>query len=363
MSKISKKPKGLFSKIWREAKRALRRNKTRRYYFRPVSLAFPAFTPVNLSSEEILKELKALNGFAFCPNHGNMGDAVIAMATYQFFETNGLKCELLQEHSAPENLVYGGGGRFISDYKEHYQEQLKVFQKTCLKKIIILPSSFNDCPDLLEIMDERFTVFCREEKSYNYLLSSGVKAKVILAHDMAFFITDDFQKNVALPLCHEFRRPWRKIMESASRLSQQDGFSVAYFLRTDTEASADWGKIDIQPTLDLSLVVISDSRDPNEVSYFSKLFFAGIDMADVVITDRLHVGIGATLLGKEVFLFDNHYGKISGVYKRSMQQCPHAHFVDDVQKLPDILARAIDEGRVKRTASLKNLEKIGEVLP
>jgi exopolysaccharide biosynthesis predicted pyruvyltransferase EpsI len=151
-------------------------------------------------------------------------------------------------------------------------------------------------------------------------------------------------------------------MTSAQELTAQNEYAVAYFLRTDSESNTDWEKIGVQSTLDLSLCMGSDSREPGEVAFYGKLFLAGIDMADIVVTDRLHVGIGSMLMGKEVFLLDNSYGKVSGVYEHSMKQCPRVHFVEDVQKLPDILKRTIAEGRVRKTASLNNLEKIKEVL-
>ena len=58
-----------------------------------------------------------------------------------------------------------------------------------------------------------------------------------------------------------------------------------------------------------------------------------VDCADAIITDRLHVGIAAALMGKEVFLLDNTYGKLSGVYNHSLKQNPHIHFCTT---MPDI---------------------------
>ena len=51
----------------------------------------------------------------------------------------------------------------------------------------------------------------------------------------------------------------------------------------------------------------------------SKLFMQAIDSVEVVVTDRLHVGLVATLLGKKVFLFDNSYGKVSGIFEQSLK--------------------------------------------
>ena len=85
-------------------------------------------------------------------------------------------------------------------------------------------------------------------------------------------------------------------------------------------------------------------------------------MADIIVTDRLHVGISSRLLGKEVFLFDNSYGKVSGVYEYSLKRCSRVHFVNDVQDLLKLLERTIAEGQIRKTASRENLEKIGKAI-
>ncbi len=48
-------------------------------------------------------------------------------------------------------------------------------------------------------------------------------------------------------------------------------------------------------------------------------FLQVIDRARIVETNRLHVGIGAALLGKEVILHDNSYGKLGAVFEASLQ--------------------------------------------
>lgn len=47
-------------------------------------------------------------------------------------------------------------------------------------------------------------------------------------------------------------------------------------------------------------------------------FLTAIADYDVVYTDRLHVAIAAALLDKQVFMFDNHYGKNGDVFRGSI---------------------------------------------
>lgn len=99
------------------------------------------------------------------------------------------------ELKQPFNLVYGSGGIFIDIYREDCKEIFDLFKNKLLKRYIILPSSFYNVPELIEMFDERFTIFCREKKSYDYLINSKTKAKVYLSDDMAFATDIKFYSN------------------------------------------------------------------------------------------------------------------------------------------------------------------------
>lgn len=49
--------------------------------------------------------------------------------------------------------------------------------------------------------------------------------------------------------------------------------------------------------------------------------------ADAVVTDRLHVGLPAAILGKRVVLVEAGYHKLSGVYEQSLQGAPGVELV------------------------------------
>jgi len=178
---------------------------------------------------------------------------------------------------------------------------------------------------------------------------------------MAFSLSNDFQEIEHFPY-QQFKEVWQRIMAAIPKLTEQEEYTVAYFLRSDSETNTNWKKIGVQSTLDLSQCMSSDSRCSHDAFLYGKLFLTGIDMADIVVTDRLHVGIGAMLLGKEVFLLDNSYGKVSGVYEYSMTQCPRVHFVNDVRDLPSLLEQTITKGQARRTAKQGTLEQIGAML-
>ena len=61
---------------------------------------------------------------------------------------------------------------------------------------------------------------------------------------------------------------------------------------------------------------------------------------DVVVTDRLHVAIMAMHVGKEVYMLDNDYGKLSGVYELSLQNRANVHLLPPDEPWPMELQRA-----------------------
>lgn len=132
--------------------------------------------------------LRELGPFHYMMNQGNVGDALIAASTVALFERE----ELNFSSCGPElpagkeeiTLVYGGGGGFVPYFGmlPHY---VRLFSDPRLRKCVILPQSFRDCDELVDVLDERFTVFCRERASYDYCLSRNGKARFLLADDMA----------------------------------------------------------------------------------------------------------------------------------------------------------------------------------
>ena len=47
-----------------------------------------------------------------------------------------------------------------------------------------------------------------------------------------------------------------------------------------------------------------------------------------MITKRLHAGVAGALMGRQVTLMDNSYGKISAIYETSLQGLSGVEFID-----------------------------------
>lgn len=293
------------------------------YYAAPGGMKLDArnFRPLDIDNTALLNELKKAGRFTYIPNPGNLGDMLIGAATLQFFAQNNLPCTLYGENgcsvAASDTVVYGGGGAWIPDYEKSYVNMLPLFARAA--KIIILPGSFYQCGKLLEVLDERFVVFCREEQSYNYLVSARTKAKIILDHDMALRL----QKDILTP--DSLNIPYSDFyMVNTIRQNYAPGKDVGVFLRNDCEKKPDI--ICPQGDIDLSAMGGGSVKSSREhIAFSAMLMLSVVDSVQTVITDRLHVGIAAALLGKEVYLLDNSYRKLSEVYKRSLQSLSNVH--------------------------------------
>ncbi|GHV96298.1 hypothetical protein AGMMS50293_26180 [Spirochaetia bacterium] len=313
-------------------------------------------------NKAVADTLAGIGEFYFLPNNGNFGDVVIAGAEYQFL--NHLGCAYrtfdMYAEKLPENknlcLVYGGGGLFVKYYDYHIVSD--IFKSPNLEKIVILPSSFFECDELLSIFDKRFTVFCREKRSYDYCVKYKKKNKTgaafILSDDMAFNLdlkllksreSENIVTNVlSMPeqflgklyedygLCMHIRaNAVRAFAEKTVTL--EDGRRLGYLLRSDVESVSEVDGEIRGKCVDLSSLTWTSCADAGVVKVLTAVFAEVVNTLDIVVTDRLHVGIMAAMLGKRVYLLDNSYGKLSGVYEQSIAGLPYVSLIKDVAEV------------------------------
>lgn len=296
------------------------------------------FINCNIDNTTLLRELSCLPDFLYIPNPGNMGDMLIAAATMNFFDKNNIKY-----HTNPKRkekyVVYGGGGVWTADYKKFWLKKLHFF--TQAEKIIILPSSFNKCPEFIQNIDNRYVVFCREQQSFDYLTNSNTSAKIILDHDMALRADIDILTKDTLISQSEIRI----IKNIASNLKNIS--ATAKFLRQDCESSNNY-----QTDMDLSSYIHGNEQSSKDYIYFSaQVMLCVVDAFDCVITDRLHVGIASALMGKETYLLDNSYKKISNVYNNSLKHYKHIHLINE-----------ISDFKAKKQTANNNFNKLAEAI-
>lgn len=307
-----------------------------------------SFHSLTFDDSNILKELQNSGKFTYIPNSGNLGDMLIAAATLQFFDIHNLSYVMYHEATSFDTIVYGGGGPWISSYENSYTRIFPIFAKA--KKIIILPSSFYKCDKLIDILDERFVLFCREKQSYSYLQAPKTKAKIILDHDMALRIRKDILKPGTLDISYADIHLVQMISRYYS--GQRD---VGYFLRDDCEKKPNLIARNFKSDMDLSAFGGGNYCSSRDHIFFSAmLMLSVVDSVKTVITDRLHVGIASVLMGKNVYLLDNSYKKISNVYENSLKNLDNVFMCSDF--LTDIAIEGTSSSNFQRiNASVSSL--------
>lgn len=323
------------------------------------------------SLRTLTKILRELGSFLYMMNHGNVGDALIAASTVALFEKEGLPfipCgQNLPSGMEEIVLVYGGGGGFVPYFGmlPHY---VQLFSDPRIRRCVILPQSFRECDELVDVLDERFTVCCRERASYEYCVARNGKAHFLLADDMALVADAGMLKKrrIPLPLLEMEERAWGKCMKrdiNVSLVTLDRGEKLAVCLRRDSEST---GRAEALASLPLNtdisgyfMRVIDDI--PHAFAY-TRWLLKALDQADVILTDRLHIGISGALLGKEVFLMDNVYGKISGIYELSLRErFSRLHVLDKLEEFPwldKVLAVPdMDRCRTKKAAHARKMGK------
>lgn len=260
-----------------------------------------SFRPQEVDTAPLLAALRELEPFTFVPNPGNAGDALIAAAALQFFDRHGLRYRLFSgDYSG--NVVLNGGGGFVALYPKFVRKVLRETRASA--RVLVLPSTFRGVDGFLDALDGRFTLFARDRESHARLLRSGTRARVLLGHDMALCLSDDlFSRTVEVSVLE-------KELEDRLDAALSGMRDVLTVVRTDGESSDRW-----TGGIDLSKCCYLDERSsPDWIFFGARLFLRAIDRFETVVTDRLHVGIGAILLGKRLILRDDRYHKIRDVY-------------------------------------------------
>lgn len=281
------------------------------------------------SSISVLSALHGLGSFQFRPHDGNLGDMLLDLATRQVFRRHGLRAQA----AVHPQVVFGGGGRFVSFYGslEGYIRELTAPEIT---RCIILPHSFHQVDELVRALDERHLVFCREQHSLDYCRSLNRHARFLPEDDMALHLD---RYALARELAASSLRPSAETHALSLRLRRMIGKSAFALQRGEERLKAVFlprqGRESDLPEAwrrgqDVSDVWYGWGNGSPQQAFLIHDFLQALSEMDVLVSDRLHVCLAGLLAGCEVYLLDNNYKKLSGVYRQSLCWHPRAHLLD-----------------------------------
>lgn len=236
----------------------------------------------------------------FIPNPGNWGDGLIRYGAKRFLYDYGIEhTELVYEKRGMKSLlipyllraknylfIYSGGSAWGYHYHHGYDRIAMISKFT--DNIIVLPSSYFFNPTLA-----RAVLFRRDEFE-----SKTFCPQSIFCHDMAIYL-------IARGLTYDFGPP---------------EVERGNLYRRDKESSRRFE--DVADSVDLSALGDHMSNGDD--------FLREIARYGHIITDRLHVGIGAAILGRPVDLYSGDDFKIGAIYKSSLKgRLPNVRFMDE----------------------------------
>lgn len=251
---------------------------------------------------------------AYLPNPGNAGDALISVSEVEAFARAGVRWEPvgLKDDVSGRVVFLGGGGNLTPLYGD-LAHAISTFAPQGPRELVLLPHGVRDSGDSLGLLRSADTVVCRERTALRHCMQSASAARPVLAHDMAFhldatnFLADRSLEARSRPILEEVLGAAGWTLE---RLARRRLVSLT---RVDREV----GPMSPPSDVDVSHE-FSPQRLECEADVSAWCFLATIAACRAVVTDRLHVAIGASLLGVRVLLLPNSYDKNQSVYHHSL---------------------------------------------
>lgn len=255
----------------------------------------------------------------FAHNPGNAGDNLINLGTYRLFDRIGLRYEhgTHTEVYPDRVVVYSGGGALVP----HYPGSDSFFRRNhpVCKALVLLPHTVRMHGDMIAEMDERCHLFLRETPSYEFVANHVGRAHLYKAHDMAFTLDRSYVSGLRWDL-GELRRAGRlgswASMIAKFVMSARFRDSTLHSLRADSEST----KTMTHPlNYDMSRMFATADMRPASCENVAKALSTVLPAFRHIRTDRLHIAIFSAIMGLDVEMRDNNYGKNHDIYEHSMR--------------------------------------------
>lgn len=243
--------------------------------------------------ETKIKEVIGRGRVYYIANPGNWGDALIRCGTIRFLNDCGIKFTEIRYTNRLHwlkalifrgVLIYGGGGAWCKNWNHGYRIVKR--KRWFFKRVIVLPSTYEMSADIPG------TIFFRRDK-YE---SASFMPQSIFCHDMAFYLKDKINSRV--------------------EVTRKEG----NFFRLDHESA-----LDGMPAGNVDITHDKSAHTPVQP------FIDAIGECEIINTDKLHVAILGSLLGKEVNFYPGNYFKNRALFKSSIEPYfPNTRFVEVV---------------------------------
>lgn len=244
--------------------------------------------------------------FIYIPNSGNCGDCLISYSTFLIFEELGLTYTVgnCQKIYNDETIIYGGGGNLVGLYSS-VKEFLN--KNSNNNSITMLPHTVCNEDEVVRNLLPNVTVFCREPRTYNYIKSHNEKIKTYLSKDMALYFNPG-HFSIGCGILNAYRQD----VEKTSISIPEDNVDLSWFYSLRGKDN-----------------YIENTKSKKICEEIVKKLIKHIAPYEIVNTNRLHVCILSSLMGKQVYLHNNSYWKNEEVYNYSLKDFDNIQFIKD----------------------------------
>lgn len=275
--------------------------------------------------------------FIDIPLYYNVGDILIYLGTEEFINTHNIDIQYRAfqkniNHSKlkkVDTILFQGGGNFGDLYIKHQSLREMIIKRYPDKQIVMLPE----------------TIY------FNSLVEQEKSAKVFRTHkDLTLYVRDTRSFDIAksftdnVKLMPDMAHSLHPLVDAKEVVNQGDKIKrILNLKRKDIESSTNQSALDKQAFDWINMLTLSDhlllrlfkkmqklpvikhKLTKNWKLQSDALLFSASNYFlahEQVHTDRLHGLILAVLLGRQVELFDNSYGKNSAYYQQWLSANP-----------------------------------------
>ncbi|MBY4037875.1 polysaccharide pyruvyl transferase family protein [Rhodococcus fascians] len=302
------------------------------------------------------------------PNHFNAGDSLIYAGEVEYLKQLDVHVDyvsdpfthnndLLEQRVGDGTLFLQGGGNFGDRWPMDQKFREAIVARFPRNKIVCLPQSidYSDADAMhrtaaLYAQHPDLTLMLREQRSYELALAHFPNNRVEYCPDMAF----------GAEIAHSAEGSAVDVV----KLVRDDSESLGH-ASVNVDASSvqyDWGLHGRD--LAISTVVTLPTRIAYNFPTANRLLYPALvrsyeqtaklnlrvaqrilNLAPVVLTDRLHAAVLAAMMGKRVVAMDNANRKVSGIYDAYLHRFDNVQFAATPDAAADMVRQAVSDSR------------------
>ncbi len=265
----------------------------------------------------------------FVPNPGNIGDAAINVACFDYLTERFDEVEICAMADTPrtECVFVGGGGNAVEPLYVQVRDFLDRLAPN--HRLFMFPATIQGYSGSLQRVAPFARILCRDKISLAYVAKQIGPENVSLAHDAAFLLAprlrNDFARRIGKPRSVKCRS-----------------------FRTDKESiHPEFGGNDIMFEYQGAC---TDMALAHDLVWDTARYLLGFGEVE---TDRLHCAILAGMLGRRTILRGNSYYKNAAVFDHSLSRLSNMTFLPPGAQVIATPTRDIKSVGVRKLRSIR----------